>query len=140
MTDFVQQSDPFTASAGGSLEGLKFPEIGHSETGVVVAVDERDDTGIDGEAKTWPDGRPKRVWIFTLQQADGVERALWVRGNLVKAIREAVAEAGVATVIGATLSVQHHALGDKKPGLNPAKLFRAKLEPPAPPTVAAKPW
>lgn len=138
MSDpFSSQHDPFMEAAGGaSAPSVSFAEIGDSVTGVVIKVDERNDTLPDGTPKTWANGEPMKVFIFTLDTADG-ERAMWVRGNMVTAVKEAARAAGVKTVIGQQLTVQHHALGEKKPGRFPAKLFRAKLEP-APAKAAAK--
>lgn len=130
MSDpFSNHSDPFMDNLGGSSSpSVSFPEIGASVTGVVNKVDERADTFPDGTPKTWPSGDPMNVYVFNLTTDDG-DVSLWVRGNMVTAIREASRAAGITTVIGQQLTVQHHALGEKKPGKFPAKLFRAKFEP-----------
>jgi hypothetical protein len=136
MSDpFSNISDPFMDAGGSSNPSVSFPNLGDSVTGVVTKVDQRDDTKPDGTVKTWPDGKPMAVFIFTLDTDDGPQ-SLWVRGNMVTAVREASRAAGLATVIGSQLTVQHHALGEKKPGKEPAKLFRAKFEP-APKVAAA---
>lgn len=129
MSDpFSTNSDPFMDNMGGnSSPAISFPNLGDSVTGVVVKVDERTDTFPDGTTKTWPNGDPMKVYVFTLDTGDE-ERSLWVRGNMVTAVREASRAAGLRTVIGQQLTVQHHAVGDKKPGKFPAKLFRAKFE------------
>jgi hypothetical protein len=122
-------SDPFMDGGGGlSNPNVSFGEIGASVTGVVTKVDQRDDTKPDGTVKTWPDGKPMAVFIFTLDTADGPV-SLWVRGNMVTAVREASRAAGLGTVIGSQLTVQHHALGEERKGFARAKLFRAKFEP-----------
>lgn len=130
MSDpFSNNSDPFMDGAGGaSNPSVSFPDIGASVTGVVTKVDQRDDTKPDGTVKTWPDGKPMAVFIFTLDTDDGPV-SLWVRGNMVTAVREASRAAGLATVIGSQLTVQHHALGEERKGYARAKLFRAKFEP-----------
>lgn len=130
MSDpFSTNGDPFMDGAGGSANpSVSFPNIGDSVTGVVTKVDQRDDTKPDGTVKTWPDGQPMKVYIFTLDTDEG-ERSLWVRGNMVTAIREASRTAGLRTVIGQQLTVQHHALGEERKGYARAKLFRAKFEP-----------
>ena len=53
---------------------------------------------------------------------------LATRGQMVSAIREAAKTAGLSTVIGSKLTIQHHALGEAKKGFSPAKLYRAKFE------------
>lgn len=142
MTDTfaTQQTDPFT-EAGSGGEGLKFADVGATHTGIVQNVTERNDTNMAGELQTWNDGSPKKVYVFDVLQADGETRRLFVRGNMVKAMREAVAAAGLKTVIGATVTVQHHALGEAKAGRNAAKLYRVKLDPPRPPVAGVEtPW
>jgi hypothetical protein len=121
-------SDPFMDGGGSGNPSVSFPDIGASVTGVVTAVDQRDDTKPDGTVKTWPDGKPMSVFIFTLDTDDGPV-SLWVRGNMVTAVREASRAAGLSTVIGSQLTVQHHALGEERKGFARAKLFRAKFEP-----------
>ena len=137
MTDpFTTQSDPFLGDGGGGAPVLTFDTVGVTHVGVVTAVEQRTDTLPDGTAKTWPDGKPMAVFVFTLDTADG-ERRLFVRGNMVTAIRQAATAAGLKTVVGSELSIQHHDLGEKKPGKFPAKLYRAKLGPA--PAKAPKP-
>lgn len=137
MTDpFTNQSDPFLGDGGSGAPVLTFDEIGTTYTGVVTAVEQRTDTFPDGTAKTWPDGKPMAVFVFSIDTADG-ERRLFVRGNMVTAIRQAAAAAGLKTVVGSELTIKHHDLGEKKPGKFPAKLFKAKLGPA--PAKAPKP-
>ena len=133
MTNPFDQTDPFTASGGSGAPAVTFPEIGATFTGVVTKVDELVDKKPDGTINTWDDGKPKKVFVFTCtDDADGEERSLWVRGNMVKAIREAVATAGVPTVIGNKIKVKHHALGEAKKGFHAPKLYQAKIEKLAP--------
>ena len=137
MTDpFSNQSDPFMAAGGSGAATVSFPNLGDTVTGVVTAIDQRDDTKPDGEVKRWPDGKPMAVFIFTLETDDG-PKALWVRGHMVTAIREAAAAAGLKTVIGSELTIKHHDLGEERKGFARAKLFRAKFGPA--PVKATKP-
>jgi len=57
---------------------------------------------------------------------------VWVRaGAMARAISNAVKDAGAdGLAIGGKLALKHSALGEKKPGRNPAKLFEAKYEAP----------
>jgi hypothetical protein len=48
---------------------------------------------------------------------------------MVTAVREAANAAGVKTLVGQQLTIQHYALGEAKKGFNAPKLFRAKVEP-----------
>jgi hypothetical protein len=137
MSDpFSNQSDPFMAAGGSSAASVSFPNLGDTVTGVVTAIDQRDDTKPDGVVKRWPDGKPMAVFIFTLDTDDGPQ-ALWVRGHMVTAIREAAAAAGLKTVIGSELTIKHHDLGEERKGFARAKLFKAKFGPA--PVKAAKP-
>jgi hypothetical protein len=126
MSDFTTATDAFTAQ-GSSNPSLKFAAIGDTHAGIVTEVVERNDAEPDGTLRTWPDGNPKRVYVFTLED-NGDKSSLWVRGAMVSAIREAVKTAGVSTLIGTKLTVQHHALGEAKKGLNAPKLYRARVE------------
>lgn len=134
-------TDPFMASTGGRPPAIKFDAIGDTITGIVEDISEQNDTDIHGTPKTWPSGEPMKMWIFTLD-VDGEKRSLFVRGNMVKAIKTAAIEAGAPTMVGRELTVQHHALGDKKPGMAQAKLFRAKVEvaPARQPAASSTPW
>lgn len=140
------EHDPLMEGAGGP-PGVKFEALGDSVTGVVLSMRERDDIDMDtNEVKTWPNGDPIKVYAAVLD-VDGTEdgqRTLWIRGNMVKAVREAVTKAGVKSSIGHKLTVQHHEVGvPTRKGFNAPKLYRAKLELVIKPQTAAaaeEPW
>lgn len=119
--------DPFMAGSSNH-PAVKFANVGDTAAGVVTAVDERADTAPDGTVKKWDDGTPRKVYVFTLDD-NGELHSLWVRGQMVSAIRDAAKQAGLPTVIGSKLTIQHHALGEAKKGFSAAKLYRAKFEP-----------
>jgi len=136
----------------GGAPGFTFDKVGAEISGVVVELDERQDHvfGEPNKLKWWnrdpgPDtgnkaDRPLMIPIFTLQtdvrdsdEDDGL-RSVWARGNCFSAIRAAIRGAfgnGKITdemVIGGTLKVQFHSLGEPpKKGLQAPKLFRAKF-------------
>jgi hypothetical protein len=119
-------NDDFLGSSGTPL---KFEKIGDIHQGKLVRIVERTDTDMDGKPKTWDDGTPKKVWIWELEQENGETGSMWVRSNLVTALREASKKAGAKTqgdLIGATVMVKHHAVGEAKKGF-PPKLFQAKI-------------
>lgn len=64
--------------------------------------------------------------------ADGDIVTVWIKpGAMARAIGAAVKEAGANGLeTGGKLAIKHSALGEKKPGRNPAKLFEAKYETP----------
>jgi hypothetical protein len=69
------------------------------------------------------------VFVFTLDTPTGASN-LWVRGQMVKAIREAAEKASVKTLVGSTLSVRYTGDGEKKSAaFNAPKLYAAKVEP-----------
>lgn len=126
--------DPATGDdgfmGGDAYPALKFSQIGDTHEGVVRAVKKRQDTDFKTKAPvTWANGDPKWVYLFELEQPDGEMGTIWVRGNAIKVIREAVKQAGATSPVGWHLKLQHHALGDASNGLDPAKLFRAKVTP-----------
>src|SRR5690606_34634861 len=81
--------------AGGG-RSAKFPEIGTSYAGEVLDVRVADQTNFDtGAVETWPDGRPKKMLIVSLQTKlqeddddDGV-RTIYAKGGIYTAIRDA---------------------------------------------------
>ena len=134
MSDPFNQQDPFADAVGGSSAPVfSFAEVGAEITGTVASIEQRDDTFPDGTPRLWSDGKPMAVYIFTLDTVTGQHR-IFVRGNMVTAIKEA---SGGRSTIGRVLTVKHHALGDKKPGRFPAKLYKAKVEDPTPTAAAA---
>jgi hypothetical protein len=116
----------------GSAEAIKFDTPGQITSIIVRRVEQKIDTDIDGTPKTWPNGDPKHVFVFN-GEVDGEPRSLWVRGNMVKAIREATVKAGLSTVIDTKVTVKFTELGTPtQKGFSPPKLFAAKVEKVAP--------
>ena len=81
-------TDVFMAEGGSKYPALKFSEIGDTHSGKVVEVKKLEDRDPDGNIKTWPNGDPRFVFVFTIAQEDGFGN-IWARGNMVKTIREA---------------------------------------------------
>lgn len=122
-------SDDFMG--GGSYPAVEFKEIGDTAIGIVDKIDKLHDRDPAGNPKFWPNTTdPMYVWPMEFRDpTTGDVRTLWVRGNLVKAIKQAVKEAGLASPQGALLKVRFDALGEKKAGFSQAKLFKVKAEP-----------
>ena len=115
-------------NSSSSLQAVSFREVGDRAEGVIINTRKLEDRDMDGELRTWPNGDPKHVWVFDIDTVDG-QMALWVRGNMVTAIREAAQKAQISNMVGAKLTIEHHALGEPaKKGYNAPKLYRAKLE------------
>jgi hypothetical protein len=128
-TDQAEVHDPFADGAGGGPPCVKFVNLGDTVSGIVRKIEEAPDVDpITKAAKTWPDGKPKNVFIFYLDTPEG-ERRMFVRGNMVTAIRNAAKVSGVRSTLGHTLHVKHHELGEQRsPLAKPAKLFVAKVD------------
>jgi len=120
-------SDIFLSEGGAKHPALKFESINDSHAGKVIEVTKLEDRDPNGELKTWPNGDPKFVFVFTLATSEGIG-SLWARGNMVKAIREAAQAAGATTMVGAQLAVKFIGEGEKKKGFNAPKLYKAKVE------------
>lgn len=129
------------------VRGVKFTEPGEIVSGVIVAKpdvqQQRDFT--TGEPKVYSDGNPRlqiRVVIETdLRDEDDEDdtgaRALYLKGNLQKAVAAAVRASGAkGLAVGGRLSIKY--TGDGTPaqrGLNPPKLYSAHYAPPEASTV-----
>lgn len=126
MSDEFMQS----TSGGPKLPALKFAKIGDTHTGVVTEVTKLQDKDPAGNLKTYDNGDPRWVFVFTLDQQTGPAN-LWVRGQMTKAIREAAEKAGVSTLVGCTLSVRYTGDGEKKSAaFNAPKQYAAKVDAP----------
>jgi hypothetical protein len=122
-------SNDFLASTGTSL---KFENVGDIHKGTLLKITPREDKDPNGTIKTWADGSPKMVYLWELKLEDGSEGTMWVRGNLVKVLKEAAKAAGATCandLVGADVTVKHHALGESTTkGFAKPKLFQAKIK------------
>jgi hypothetical protein len=125
MDEFMEST-----AGGPKLPALKFVKVGDTHTGVVTEVTKLQDKDPTGNVKTYDNGDPRWVFVFTLETVIGASN-LWVRGQMVKAIREAAEKAGVSTLVGSTLSVRYTGDGEKKSAaFNAPKLYAAKVDAP----------
>jgi hypothetical protein len=125
MDEFMEST-----AGGPKLPALKFVKVGDTHTGVVTEVTKLQDKDPAGNVKTYDNGDPRWVFVFTLETQIGASN-LWVRGQMVKAIREAAEKAGVSTLVGSTLSVRYTGDGEKKSAaFNAPKLYAAKVDAP----------
>lgn len=127
---------------GGGLAAAKFPTIGTSITGRIVRKPEvRQQTHIEtGEPLTFANGDPRMQIIVSLateeREADNPdddgERALYIKGNMLGAIRDAVRKASAKGLeVGGVLTVAYIADGEKKnKAFNAPKLYNATYVPP----------
>ena len=120
-------NDDFLAG-NATHPSAKFTDIGDKVSGVVTGIRKLEDRDPSGEVKTWQDGKPKFVWVFTLDTPSGT-MSLWARGNMVTAIREAARAVGVTAMDGATLAVQFIEYGEARKGMNAPKIYKAQMKP-----------
>lgn len=129
--------------AGGTTSG-KFDSVGKTIAGPIVRVGEpmqqRDFT--TGQPKVWDDGRPMMQLPVDVQtderdpsipDDDGV-RALYIRGEMQKAVRDALRKAKAPGLRpSGHLSVTYTGDGTpKQRGMNGPKLYTAAYQPPDP--------
>jgi hypothetical protein len=130
----------------GGVTSAKFPDPGTTVAGTIAREPEvqqqRDFT--TGEPKFWEDGKPMQqlqVILATSERDPSVpdddgQRAVYVKGNMLKAVREAIRKSGADGIkVGGTLQVTYTGDGDtSRRGMNPPKLYAATY---TPPTTAA---
>lgn len=121
----TQTSDPFMVEGGPAIT---FSTVGEIHAIIVRSVDKKVDTDfVTKKAKTWDNGDPMHVFVFSGEDDGGDPVTLWVRGNMVKAIREATVAAGLKSVIDTKVTVKYDSDGVATKG-NPPKLYKAKVE------------
>lgn len=138
MTDTRTDADTFFAIGGGRT--AKFENPGDTITGTVIGRPVlRQQTKVGTNTPlVWDDGSPRMEAVVTLQTAhrddpdDDGRRRLFVRGNMRRAIAEAVHEAGAPGVRdGGQLTVKYlYQAAPTKPGLSGEKKYAAEYKPP----------
>lgn len=126
---------------GAAGAPAKFPEVGTVVRGKVLHHEKRQARDMDNNLKFWEDGNPIFEVVVTLQTEDrdptledddGIRR-LFVRGQMLKAVRDALVKASWRdSLVGGDLAVKYK--GDGVPsrnGFSPPKLYVAQFEAPA---------
>jgi len=121
---------------------FKFEKIGDTFAGKVVAAEKRQQTEFGtGTPKFYDNGDP--MWEVVITLDTGVDdgngetcKRLFARGALLKAVREALRDAGAKLEVGGELRGKYVEDGEPpKKGFNAPKLYKAKYTPPAPSAV-----
>jgi hypothetical protein len=124
-----------------SSPGAKFVDIGDKYQGRITSIEQRQQTSMDGEPRTFKDGSPMMQWVIGIEQADGEVVSLYARGgkytpktgsgeSMLAAIGSAVRAAEASAVeIGADLAVALTGEAEPAPGKK-AKLYQASYRPP----------
>jgi hypothetical protein len=139
---------PDDGLGGDKLPAVKFETVGASVAGQILAGNTIPDKDYaTGVVKVDDRGRERTIVVYEIDtDGDGrADQALFVRGHMFTALREAKAAASVPSLIGAHVKVTHHALGTpSKAGFNPPKLFEAKVKagvlPQPDPLADEEPW
>lgn len=140
------QNDANDYLMSGGVKSAKFEKIGAKISGVIARKPElQTQRDFDkGTPLTWDDGKPRqqvKVVLLTDQnddEDDNGERAIYLKGGLMKAVRAAISAAkakGLET--GGKLAVKYIKDGEKKGKLNPPKIYTAKYEAPDPMAAVA---
>jgi hypothetical protein len=141
------QTDPNAFLMSGGAPAAKFPTIGTAVKGTVITAEVNQQTDFQSQKpKFYDDGKPMMQLVVTLQtderdpenSDDDGTRRLFVRGQMLSAVRQAVKVSGGKLEPGGTLAVQY--VSDKasdKPGRSPAKMYEAAYKPGAPASVDA---
>lgn len=137
----TQPNSGFMGSAGAPP--AKFNTCGDTVGGRILEkpVEQQQRDFKTGELLTWKDGNPRMQWIVTVQTDlrnpqipdDDGKRRLFLKGDSLKAARQAVISAGDNDLrVGAELHLTY--INDEppaRPGLDPKKLYTASYTKPA---------
>ena len=143
----MSQEDVNDFLMSGGVTSFPFENVGDEVEGTIVQSQLRKQTDFEtGEPQTWPDGNPKMQIVMDLETAlrdpeksydDGVRR-LFIKGNALRATREAVRAGGGQLLNGGWFKLRHSALGTPpKKGLHAPKLFEAQYKAPAASGISA---
>lgn len=127
----------------GGAKAFAFNEFGDTVAGTVETAEVRQQTSIEGELLTWPDGKPRQQLVITLatklkdnDDDDGL-RTIYAKGGRFdvakgegSSMRDAIAEAvrliGAKSIeVGDELAVSYTGEGTAKRGYNAPKLYTA---------------
>lgn len=135
----TQTADPNAFLMQSGIKSFKFEQHKDTAKGTIVSLDMQQQRDIkDNSPKVWDDGRPMMQLRIVLDTGapdddddDGM-RAIFVRGQMQQAVRDAIKAAGVSTIQeGGTLAVQYVSDGEaSRAGFNKPKQYRAQYEPP----------
>lgn len=141
----MSYDDANSLLSGGSPVA-KFPEIGTVVRGTVIDATTSQQTDIENKPKYFDNGDPMMQVVVTLQtderdpeisEDDGTRR-LFVKGQMLNAVRTALRTAGAKLETGGRLAVQYTAdKPSERRGYSPTKIYVAQYQPPKPGTAAA---
>lgn len=128
------------------IPAAKFPTIGTVVKGTVLKADVEQQRDFDsGEPKTYDDGNPMMQIVITLAtderdpdiDGDDGTRRLFVKGQMLAALRAALRSAQAKLEPGGQIAVQYASDGEaKKRGFNPPKQYAVQYKAGTNPAVA----
>lgn len=134
-----QQTNPNDFLMGGGVKSFKFETTGQVAKGPILELAMQQQRDFKTSVpKFWDDGNPMmqlRVVIQTDEREPGTDddgqRALYLKGEAQKAVRDAIRTAGAKQIeVGGTLALQYIGDGEARGNLNPPKLFKAEYKAP----------
>lgn len=141
MTSTSPHQDPTSFLMGSGVPSYKFETPGQVAKGTIVSLDLQQQRDYKTNAlQYWDDGKPRmqlRVVLQTDEHDDDTDdglRAVYVKGESQKAVRDAVRAAGAKTIeVDGVLAVAYIGDGEQTDvRLNPPKLYKAEYRPPRP--------
>jgi len=129
--------------SGGGAPAAKFAEHGATVKGTVVSAELKQQTDpADGSVKTWQDGSPRMQVVVTLStderdpaiDDDDGTRRVFMKGNMLKALKDALRQAGSKTIEpGGQIAIRYTGDGEKtNPAYSAPKLYAAQYKAPEP--------
>ncbi len=125
----------------GGAGAFKFETIGDTCKGRIVSAQVKQQTDLDsGEPKTFKNGDPMNQLVVTIEQDDGTEAAVYLKGGRYE-VAEGSGQSGLDAIRaalngeqlteGGTIAVQFSGLGKKKnAGYSAPKLYTAQYKAP----------
>jgi len=147
-----QNMDPNDWLLSTGVKSATFKNVGDQVVGHIMRQPEvQQQRDFDsGEMKVWSDGNPMmqlKVVLMTEEHdpedpEDSGERAVYIRGNMQRAVAQAVRQAAAPGLeVGGKLLIKYSGNGTAaRRGLNPPKLYEARYRAPeAPPVTVPEP-
>ena len=135
----TQATDPNALIMGSGARSAVFHNHGDQVWGTIISAEVRQQTDFDsGSPLFWDDGKPRlqvAIILLTEEQVDDDDdglRAVYAKGQMLKAIRSAVVKVGKRGIEeGGKLVIRYVSDADpKRKGMSGAKQYFAKYEPP----------
>lgn len=135
-------SDPNDFLMSSGTRSFKFDTVDATAKGTIVTLDMQQQRDYKtGQPKWWDDQKSQPMMqlriVLATDERDGDDdnghRAIYVKGNMQQAVRDAIKAAGAEKIEeGGTLAVQYYGNGTTTdPKMNPPKLYKAQYKPPS---------